>query len=182
MALALCCSPSFPKGAPRQVCAGMSAYSPERQEWRWRTRLFHLYFRLARPMTLGVRAIVLDDGNNVFLVRHTYVPGWHLPGGGVEAGEALEEALAKELREEGNIEMTERPHLVGVYFNRRISRRDHVAVYVVRNFRQSAPRLPDREIAECGFFSLDSLPETTTASTRQRLAEALGSGERPLDW
>ena len=55
-------------------------------------RIFHLYWRLVRGMTLGVRAVVLDDDNRVFLVKHIYVAGWHLPGGGVEAGESFGEA------------------------------------------------------------------------------------------
>ena len=46
-------------------------------------KVFHLYWRFARGMTLGVRAVVIDDAGRVFLVRHTYVAGWHLPGGGV---------------------------------------------------------------------------------------------------
>ena len=45
-------------------------------------------------MTFGVRGVIHDAGNNaVFLVRHTYVPGWHFPGGGVEAGETALESL-----------------------------------------------------------------------------------------
>src|SRR3984957_8815295 len=72
-------------------------------------RLFHLYWRFARGMTLGVRAVVLDGDNRVFLVKHSYVSGWHLPGGGVEVGETLMTALTRELSEEGNIELSEQP-------------------------------------------------------------------------
>ena len=90
-------------------------------------RLLHFYWRFARAMTLGVRALVIDARGRIFLVKHSYIVGWHLPGGGVETGETLREALARELREEGNIELTGPPHLHGMFFNKRVSRRDHVA-------------------------------------------------------
>jgi 8-oxo-dGTP pyrophosphatase MutT (NUDIX family) len=139
-------------------------------------RVLHFYWRFTRPLTVGVRAVILDADGKVFLVRHSYVAGWHLPGGGVESGETLHTALARELREEGNIELTDPPLLFGVYFNRRVSRRDHVAVYVVRSFRQSAPPLPNHEIIAHGFFAPNALPEGTTGATRNRLAEVLAGG------
>ena len=106
-------------------------------------QVFHFYWRFARGMTLGVRAVVLDGGNRVFLVKHSYVSGWHLPGGGVEVGETFRDALQRELAEEGRIELTGEPDLHGLFLNSHVSRRDHVAVYLVRHFRQD--RLPEPE-------------------------------------
>jgi ADP-ribose pyrophosphatase YjhB (NUDIX family) len=136
-------------------------------------RFLHGYWRFSRGLTLGVRAVVVDGEGRIFLVKHSYVAGWHLPGGGVETGETLIAALERELREEGNIELTEPPVFHGVYFNRRVSRRDHVALYVVRAFRQIAPPQPDSEIVAHGFFATTELPNDTSRATRERIAEVL---------
>ena len=145
-------------------------------------RIFHLYWRFARGMTLGVRAVVLDRDNRVFLVKHSYVSGWHLPGGGVEVGETLGDALRRELVEEGRIEVLGEPALHGLFLNSHISRRDHVAVYLIRNFSQD--RLPEanREIIACGFFAANALPAETTKGTRLRIAEVLESREPISTW
>jgi ADP-ribose pyrophosphatase YjhB (NUDIX family) len=134
-------------------------------------RLFHFYWRWSRGATLGVRAIVIDGSARVFLVKHSYVEGWHLPGGGVETGETASEALSRELVEEGNIKLTAQPKLHGLFFNKRVSRRDHVAVFIVREFLQDGPPEPNHEIVEHGFFALGALPEDTSRGTRARLAE-----------
>jgi len=136
--------------------------------------LMHLYWRFSRPATLGVRAMVVDGAGRIFLVKHSYVDGWHLPGGGVETGETLLVALAHELAEEGNIVITAPPVLHAMYFNGRVSRRDHVALYIVREFRQDGAPTPNREIVAHGFFALDALPEGTGRATRARLAEVFG--------
>jgi len=141
-------------------------------------RLAHLYWRFARPMTLGVRAAILHPDKGVFLVKHSYVAGWHLPGGGVEAGETILASMVREVDEEANIVVTGEPVLHGVFFNVHASRRDHVLVYVVTTFTERGPRLPDREIVEASFFPLDRLPEDTTRGTRERLDEI--ARRRPL--
>jgi 8-oxo-dGTP pyrophosphatase MutT (NUDIX family) len=142
-------------------------------------RIFHLYWWIARGMTLGVRAVVLDGTNKVFLVKHSYVSGWHLPGGGVETGESFGGALRRELLEEGRIELTGEPALHGLFFNSHVSRRDHVAVYVVRQFRQDRLPEPNHEIVACGFFAVDALPAGTTQGTRLRISEVL-EGKAPI--
>jgi ADP-ribose pyrophosphatase YjhB (NUDIX family) len=144
-------------------------------------RLMHLYWRLSRGLTLGVRAAVFDERNAVFLVRHSYVKGWHLPGGGVEPGETLLEALSRELQEEGNIALTQPPALHGVFFNKRPPSRDHVVVFVARHFVQSTPKARDAEILETGFFPLGALPADTSQATRRRLQEiSEGAAISPL--
>ena len=145
-------------------------------------RIFHLYWRFARGMTLGVRAVVVDRDNRVFLVKHSYVSGWHLPGGGVEVGETFGDALRRELVEEGRIEVLGEPALHGLFLNSHVSRRDHVAVYLIRNFSQD--RLPEanREIIACGFFEANALPAETTQGTRLRIAEVLESREPISTW
>jgi ADP-ribose pyrophosphatase YjhB (NUDIX family) len=149
----------------------------------FRARLFHLYFLLKRPMTLGVRGLVYDRAaNSVFLIRHTYVPGWQLPGGGVEVDETLEKALEREFFEEGNITFTAPAMLKSMHFNRRASRRDHVGFYLIEDFVQSAPKTPDREIAESGFFPLDRLPQGVTPATLRRIAEVFHGATPSLYW
>jgi 8-oxo-dGTP pyrophosphatase MutT (NUDIX family) len=145
-------------------------------------RCLHLYWRLSRGLTLGVRGLVVDEAGRIFLVKHTYVRGWHLPGGGVEPAETLLDALVRELKEEGNIELTEPPALHALYFNSRVSQRDHVALFVVSAFRQPAPPRPDHEIMAHGFFAPDALPEDTVASVRARIAEVLMGAPRSQRW
>jgi ADP-ribose pyrophosphatase YjhB (NUDIX family) len=170
--------------------ARVSAYSESpREVWRRRAEralrtLLHLYWRCARGMTLGVRALVIDRDGRVFLIRHTYVSGWHLPGGGVEPGETIRDALGRELAEEGNIELDAgaEPPLFGVYHNAHVSRRDHVAVFVVRDFKQSRPPVPTREIAAHGFFAVTDLPAGTTEGTRARIAEVMAGVPPSRTW
>jgi ADP-ribose pyrophosphatase YjhB (NUDIX family) len=149
---------------------------------RLRLRLLHWAFLVTRPMSLGVRAIVVDADDKVLLVRHGYVSGWHFPGGGVEVGETCLESLARELEEEARIAIEAPPVLHGLFLNTQWSQRDHVAAYVVRSFRVLGERPPDWEIADARFFPRLALPEGTTRATRARLAEIFDSAPLSELW
>ena len=149
---------------------------------RLKLRVMHWGFLLTRPMSLGVRGIVIDAEDKVLLVRHGYVSGWHFPGGGVEVGETCLESLKRELEEEARIAIEGPPVLHGLFFNTQTSQRDHVAAYVVRSFRILGERLPDWEIAEARFFPRLALPEGTTRATRARLAEIFDSAPLSERW
>jgi 8-oxo-dGTP pyrophosphatase MutT (NUDIX family) len=145
-------------------------------------RALQSYWRLSRSLTMGAQGIVLDRDGRVLLVRHTYRPGWHFPGGGVERNESTMEALTRELSEEAGVELDGRPQLFAIYANFAVFPSDHIALYVVRSWRRRDVPVPNREIAEVGMFGVDALPDATIGPVRRRLAEVLDSRHPDLDW
>lgn len=147
-----------------------------------RAKLFHFWFLLSRPMTLGVRMAAINQDGKIMLVKHTYVTGWHLPGGGVDAGEGCREAAVRELAEETGLKPQEEPQLFAIYFNKIASNRDHVVLFQCQTSSDGVTKIPDKEIAEARFFSLDNLPNDISAGTRRRLAEMFEGAEISPHW
>lgn len=147
------------------------------------TRLFHSYARLRRPMTLGVRAAVENAEGQICLVRHTYVKGWYMPGGGIERGEPAIDALRRELEEEGGIKLIGTPELVGIYSNHHVFRNDHVLLYRIANGTwDETPATSSGEIAQTAWVDPMHLPKDATPGTRQRLAEIYGAAAASPYW
>lgn len=144
--------------------------------------LFQTYFRLSRPMTLGVRIIATNKENHVFLVRHTYIEGWHLPGGGVEKGENVHQAAIKELKEEaGLVTDFANLELISIHANSKNFKGDHVILF--RTQKYTKIEVNNRhEIAESGFFDIQKLPSGTTRATLERIAEVFANQETSHFW
>lgn len=148
-----------------------------------RTRLFHAYARLRRPMTMGVRGLVENEDGHILLVRHTYIPGWHMPGGGVERNEPCVEALRREIEEEAGIVLNGAPVLAGVYSNHASFPNDHVMLYhVPPGIWTQGKATALAEIAEIRWCPPDDLPDGTTQGTRLRLAEFYQDQARSPYW
>ncbi len=164
----------------------MTAYRRPMTTWRTRiepfTRpLFFAWSRMSRSMTLGVRGLAIDSEGRVLLVKHTYLHGWWLPGGGVERGQTCEDALIRELCEEAGVIVEGRPVLISVHSNERFFRGDHVLVYRIDRFSMTE-RTSHGEIAEIGWFDPAALPEDTHRATRARLEEVFGGVEPSTAW
>lgn len=140
------------------------------------------YWRLTRGLTLGAQGIVVDAGGRVFLVRHGYRPGWFFPGGGVERDETVEDALARELREEAGVVLEGQAELFGLFSNHEKFPGDHVALFIVRDWHQAETPAPNAEIAEARFFARDALPSDTNAGTLRRLGEVFDGAQRARSW
>jgi ADP-ribose pyrophosphatase YjhB (NUDIX family) len=145
-------------------------------------RALQRYWRLTRGLTLGAQAVLIDPDNRVLLIRHTYRPGWHFPGGGVECGETVEDALNREIDEEAAVALNEPAQLFGVYSNAALFPNDHVVLFVSRAWRHIRVPKPNREIAEQRLFAPDAVPADINPGTARRLAEIFSAKPRSPMW
>lgn len=130
-------------------------------------RLYQVYLFLARPLTLGVRVMLIREGR-VLLVRQTYMDGWFMPGGRIEKGETLEQAARREALEEVGVGINS-ISLLGVYSNFKEWKSDHNVLFFSDDFQLTG--VTDHEIAEFRFFPLAALPADLWPGHRRRLQE-----------
>jgi ADP-ribose pyrophosphatase YjhB (NUDIX family) len=132
-----------------------------------------------RGVSLGVRGLVFDAAGRVLLIRHSYLPGWHFPGGGVEVGETAAQAVGRELSEEGGVVLSGEPRLLGLFRNPEWTAGDHVAFFDAGPWTPGPTRW-GVEIEDAQFFATEALPNDTHPSVRRRLAERAGAEASPL--
>ena len=135
------------------------------------TTLYNLkrvYWRIRRPVLIGVRIAPLRGTDEALLLRHTYLTGWFLPGGGADAGETLQTAALREMSEEVDLHADTDPELVALETVFKDGKTDHVALFSVPV--EGEPTVDGFEICEARYFRFDALPEDISPLTRRHLA------------
>jgi 8-oxo-dGTP pyrophosphatase MutT (NUDIX family) len=135
--------------------------------FRFGYRLYGVYLWFARPLTMGVRIILLRE-DQVLLIRQTYLDGWFMPGGGVRKGETLDQAVRREAREEVQAELGSL-ELIGAFSSFDESKNDHTILFASQDFTLGGGH--DREVAEIRFFPVDGLPADLRPGCRLKIAE-----------
>ena len=132
-------------------------------------RGLRLYWRVTKPVTFGVRAVVLGPDGRLLLVKHTYDKYWYLPGGAMKRGEAAEAALRREVKEELGIAELSIEKKLGTYVSTREGKRDTIEVFVAH--AAAMGKRQRLEIAAAEWFAPDALPPAASPATRRRIAE-----------
>lgn len=122
--------------------------------------LVRLYWFVRRPQTMGVKCLIVS-GDQLLLVRHTYGSALQTTvGGGVKAGETVEQAVLREVYEEVGIRL-DQVTKVGTLTHQIEYKRDTVHVFLAYTTQETL-HLQVTEIREAGWYPLDKLPAGTS--------------------
>ena len=116
---------------------------------------------------IAVSALVFD-GEHILLALRRDIDWWNLPGGGMEIGETVDEALCREVREETGLEI-EVGQLVGVYSK---PQKREVVLSFLCNVT-GGKLITTEESRECRYFAPNNLPNNLLPKHRQRVEDAL---------
>ena len=131
--------------------------------------LIKLKTRLFKPFSVGARAIVINDKQQVLLLKHTYNDLWYLPGGGINKKETLIDGLKRELKEELNLTFDKLPILLGTYSNFFEHKSDYISIFIIKQYTMNPVK--NLEIEKWHFFDLHNLPSTISPGSKKRILE-----------
>jgi 8-oxo-dGTP diphosphatase len=144
-----------------------------------------------RPV-IGVGAVVLD-GDRVLLIKRGHAPlqgQWSLPGGGVEIGETLEQAIAREVLEETGLTVDVGPMVevldrISRDIDGRVEHHFVLVDFVCRpngGVLRSASDAEDAAWVPLPDLARYEVASITVAVIQKAASRGFETGERPLVW
>ena len=128
--------------------------------------------------TVGVSGVVRNGGGQVLLVRTEHA-GWELPGGRVEAGEDLHQALSREVLEESGCTLSGIGTLSGVYFG--VAAQTLMLVFHATSETTVPDAIDDEDVQDARWFDpMRALDNVTHVREHQRLEDALRATGEPV--
>jgi 8-oxo-dGTP diphosphatase len=124
--------------------------------------------RNSAAFRIAVSALLFDEQQRILLAHRRDIDWWNLPGGGMELGETVEEAVKREVLEETGLKV-EVEQLVGVYSKPQ----KQEVVLTFRCHKVGGALTATEESRECRYFVPDGLPINTLPKHRQRIVDAL---------
>ncbi len=135
---------------------------------------------LRRPL-VGVVAVALDERQELLMIRRAETGSWGLPGGMVDYGERVEEALARELREETGHRLVRVTRVVGVYSAPDRDPRIHsVCIVLEARVERDTHEVNPLEVSEVRAFAVAALPDPLAYDTRRMLDDWQAAGPTVL--
>lgn len=133
-----------------------------------------------RHPVVGVAAAARTADGRWLLIRRCDTGGWALPGGTLEWGETLSQAVERELLEEAGVERIGSCELFSVYSRPERDYRFHAVTILVTALVDEPRRMPKNplEIAEVRLFAADDLPATLSMGMTDMLGDVLGQRRR----
>lgn len=121
---------------------------------------------------------IVQDGK-ILLARHGLFKKWHIPGGGQEVGESIQDTIRREIKEELALDMEPR-ELIGVYSGSRWmvehpdGNRTQPLMFFFKMEGEIGPiKLQEEEVTAFEFFDLHQIPEDTMDCCKQKALDLL---------
>jgi mutator protein MutT len=138
-----------------------------------------------RPLIMvGATLLVLNQQNQLLMVKRTDNGCWGVPGGAMEPGESLEDTVTRETKEEIGIEVKEM-ELFGVYSGQDLYYQypsgaevyNVSIVYLTRNI-EGVIEVNQHEHSEHRYFSLHQLPSEISPPIKSILRDLVNKASQ----
>jgi ADP-ribose pyrophosphatase YjhB (NUDIX family) len=141
-------------------------------------KVLQQYWRQSRGLSLGAKAIVLDSGNQVLLVRSADGAAWELPATHVKDGETVEEAMRRMLGSDFAITLEGAPSFIGLEPHAAAKPEGHIAIVAVRRWHRDAPSQTKPSL-EARQFHVTALPADLAPDVAPWIARLVGRDAHP---